>query len=160
MIYLYLGTGAALLVSLFFSRDKTKRALFIAYKKFSAIVPAFVVMLIIISVVLFLLPDKAISGYLGGSSRFLSIFIASVLGSVTLIPGPIAYPLCGILVEKGVLYAVVAAFSTTLMMVGIMTFPVEKEYFGTKVTIIRNLISFFIALLVAVAVGIIFGEFV
>ncbi len=38
---------------------------------------------------------------------------------------------------------VLAAFTTTLMMVGVMTYPVEKEYFGAKVTIIRNLISFF-----------------
>ena len=53
---------------------------------------------------------------------------------------------------------VVAAFTTTLMMVGVVTYPVEKEYFGIKVTVMRNIISFFIALIVAVMIGIFFGE--
>ena len=53
---------------------------------------------------------------------------------------------------------VLSAFTTTLMMVGIITFPIEKEYFGVKVTVIRNVISFFIALIVAVITGIFFGE--
>ncbi|GAH23643.1 unnamed protein product, partial [marine sediment metagenome] len=53
---------------------------------------------------------------------------------------------------------VLSAFTTTLMMVGIITFPLEKEYFGVKVTVIRNIISFFIALIVAIITGIFFGE--
>jgi len=44
------------------------------------------------------------------------------------------------------------------MMVGVLTYPIEKEYFGIKVTIMRNTISFFIALVVAVMTGILFGE--
>ncbi|MCK4795797.1 MAG: hypothetical protein KAT05_00370, partial [Spirochaetes bacterium] len=57
-----------------------------------------------------------------------------------------------------VAYMVVSAFTTTLMMVGILTYPIEKEYFGTKVTIIRNLISLIIAFIVAIITGIIYGE--
>jgi len=45
-----------------------------------------------------------------------------------------------------------------LMMVGILTYPVEKEYFGVKVTIVRNVISFGIALIIALIIGICFGE--
>ncbi|GAF90622.1 unnamed protein product, partial [marine sediment metagenome] len=41
---------------------------------------------------------------------------------------------------------------------GIITFPLEKEYFGVKVTVLRNTISFFIALIIAVVTGILFGE--
>ena len=73
-------------------------------------------------------------------------------------PGFIAFPLSGILLNKGVSYMVLSAFTTTLMMVGILTYPIEKEYFGVKVTIIRNIISFFIALAVAIMTGIFFGE--
>jgi len=57
-----------------------------------------------------------------------------------------------------VLYMVLSAFTTTLMMVGVLSYPIEKEYFGVKVTIIRNVISFFIALVIAVMTGIFFGE--
>ena len=53
---------------------------------------------------------------------------------------------------------VLSAFTTTLMMVGVLTFPIEKEYFGVKVAVIRNVIGLFIALSVAVATGIFFGE--
>jgi hypothetical protein len=42
--------------------------------------------------------------------------------------------------------------------VGVLTYPIEKEYFGAKVTIIRNTISLLIALAVAVMIGIFFGE--
>jgi hypothetical protein len=73
-------------------------------------------------------------------------------------PGFIAFPLCGILLETGVPYMVLSAFTTTLMMVGVLTFPVERAYLGTKVTIIRNVISFVIALTVAIITGIAFGE--
>ncbi len=64
----------------------------------------------------------------------------------------------GASLKKGVIYMVLSAFTTTLMMVGIITYPIEKAYFGTKVTIIRNIISLFIALIVAVMTGIFFGE--
>jgi len=44
------------------------------------------------------------------------------------------------------------------MMVGGLTYPIESQYFGAKVTIIRNLVSLFIAVAVAVPIGIFFGE--
>ena len=53
---------------------------------------------------------------------------------------------------------VLAAFSTTLMMVGVLTYPIESRYFGAKVTILRNLVSLFIAAAVAIATGIFLGE--
>ena len=53
---------------------------------------------------------------------------------------------------------VLSAFTTTLMMVGVFTYPIEKEYFGMKVTVTRNIISFFIAIIVALVTGIFFGE--
>ena len=48
--------------------------------------------------------------------------------------------------------------SVLLMMVGVLTYPVEKAYLGAKATLIRNLISFAIALVVALATGLFFGE--
>ncbi len=158
MYYLYGATGLAVLISVILDRKKTLAALKIAWKKFIAILPAFLMMLILVSIILFVIPDTMISRYLGSDSKFIGIVSASFFGSLTLMPGFVAYPLCGILLKKGVSYMVLAAFSTTLMMVGILTYPVEKEYFGVKVTIMRNAISFFIALLVALAIGICYGE--
>ncbi len=158
MYYLYITTGLALLISIIIDRKKTLTAIKISYKKFINILPAFLTMLILVSIVLFLIPDKMISNYLGNNNKFIGVILASFFGSITLMPGFIAFPLCGILLKKGVDYMVLSAFTTTLMMVGILTYPVEKEYFGVKVTIIRNVISFFIALIVALSIGIFFGE--
>jgi uncharacterized membrane protein YraQ (UPF0718 family) len=157
-MYLYIVAGLALLVSLVFSREKTIRALKIAARRFLRIFPAFLIMLVLISVVLYLVPDELISRYLGSDNRFTAVALASLLGSVTVMPGFIAFPLAGILLQKGVTYMVIAAFTTTLMMVGVLTVPIEKAYFGLKVTVIRNVISFFIAIAVAIMIGLFFGE--
>ena len=158
MYYLYAATGLAVLLSALIDRKKTWAALKIAWKKFARILPAFLTMLILVSIILFLIPDTMISHYLGNDSKFIGVVCASTFGSLTLMPGFVAYPLCGILLKKGVSYMVLAAFTTTLMMVGILTYPIEKEYFGAKVTIIRNVVSFFIALIIALTIGIFFGE--
>jgi len=158
--YLLSITICALIISFIFDKNKTIMALKIAYKKFMNILPAFLIMLILVSIVLFLVPDKMIVNYLGTKNSFFSVTLASIFGSITLMPGFIAYPLCGILLKKGVSYMVLAAFTTTLMMVGVLSYPVEKEYFGAKVTIIRNLISFIISIIVAIAIGFFFGELI
>ena len=158
MIVTYLLTGFILLISFILNKQKTFRAIRIALTKFKQIAPAFTVMLIFVSIVLFLFPDEIISRYLSHSSKALSLFLASLIGSITIMPGFVAFPLSGILLAKGVSYMVLSAFTTTLMMVGIITFPIEREYFGVKVTIMRNILSFFIAIIVALATGIIFGE--
>jgi uncharacterized membrane protein YraQ (UPF0718 family) len=158
MRYLYVATGLAVLISLIANREKTFLATRTAVRKLARILPSFVVMLILVSIVLFLVPEKTISHYLGTGSPFVGVVAASVFGSITLMPGFIAFPLCGILLKKGVTYMVLSAFSTTLMMVGVLTYPIEKEYFGAKVTIIRNTVSFLIAVFVALITGVFFGE--
>lgn len=158
MYFLYGVTALALLISSIKDYRKTIRAIRIAVKKLVNILPAFLSMLILVSIVLFLVPDEAISYYLGSDNKFAGVAFASFFGSITLMPGFIAFPLCGILLKKGLPYMVLSAFTTTLMMVGVLTYPIEKEYFGVKVTIIRNTISLLIALIVAAMTGIFFGE--
>ena len=158
MYWLYAITGLALVFSFIASREKTLKALKISYRRFINILFAFLMMLILVSVVLFLVPGDVISNYLGVENKFAGVLLASFFGSITLMPGFIAYPLAGILLKKGVAYMVLSVFTTTLMMVGVLTYPIEKQYFGVKVTILRNAISLFIALIVAVMIGIFFGE--
>ena len=158
MYWLYIVTGVAVLISFIASSEKTFRAVKIAIKRLTSILPAFLIMLILVSIVLFLVPDMVVSNYLGADNKLVGVLLSSFLGSVILMPGFIAYPLCGILLSKGVPYMVLSAFVTTLMMVGVLTYSIEKEYFGIRVTIIRNVLSLFIALIIAVMTGIFFGE--
>ncbi len=158
MYYLYMLIIITIAISFFADRNKTYRAIKIAIKKFSRILPAFAAMLILVSIILGLIPNSIILHYLGKSNISKGVIMASFFGSITLMPGFIAFPLCGILLKKGVTCTVLSAFTTTLMMVGFVTFPLEKKYFGVKVTILRNLLSLFIALIVAIMTGIFFGE--
>lgn len=152
--------GAAVMISLIADRKKTLAGLKIAVRRFIAILPSFLTMLTAVSIILALISRETIMGLLSGGNRFIVTLIASFLGSVTLMPGFIAFPLAGILLSKGVAYMVLSAFTATLMMVGVLTYPIEKEYFGTKVTIIRNILSFLTAIIVAVITGFFFGEIV
>ena len=160
MYYLFLLTVLGIIISFMVDRNKTVMAFKIAYRMFLNILPAFLIMLVLVSIVLYLLPDEVISAYLGGDNKFVSLLFASVVGSITIMPGFVAFPLCGILLQKDVLYMVLSAFTTTLMMVGVLSYPIERQYFGAKVTIIRNIISFLTALAVAVMTGLFFGEII
>ena len=53
--------------------------------------------------------------------------IAALVGSITLIPAFVAFPLVGSLVDVGAGILPAAAFLTTLTMVGMVTFPLKKE---------------------------------
>jgi len=157
MWFLYV-TGILLLISFFMDRSKTKKALVLAYQRFIFIFPSFLFMLILVSIILFLFPQERIMGYLNYRSNMVQVILAALIGSITAVPGFIAFPLAGILRNSGISYTTIAAFTTTLMMVGTITFPVEATYLGKKVALIRNLISFLIAIIVALLVGIYFGE--
>ena len=160
MKFIYLLTALLLLISFVKSPEKTKIALIKGWKKFSKIALPFAIMLMLVSIALFLIPEAVILEYLNNDSKWFSVLIATIFGSVSILPGFIAYPLSGILLKKGVSYMVISAFTTTLMMVGIVTFPVEKAYLGTKMTIIRNIISLLIALITALITGLIYGEII
>ena len=158
MVYLYIITAGCLLISSVASRDKTTQALDLGTRRLLKILPAFVTMMIFFSVTITLLPEEVIARLIGRESGWRGVVVASTLGSIVFMPGFIAFPLSGALLKQGVPYAVLAAFTTTLMMVGMVTYPVERQYFGRGVTIIRNVISLLVALVAAAVIGWVFGE--
>jgi uncharacterized membrane protein YraQ (UPF0718 family) len=155
---IYVLTAVLLVASLAVSRDKTARALRIALSRFLRILPAFIVMLVLVAVALHFLPERTMLRVLAPGGRWATLAVAMGVGSVSIMPGFIAFPLCGVLLQRGVLYMVLSAFSTTLMMVGVVTFPMERTYLGGRLALIRNLTSLVIALAVAVATGFAFRE--
>ncbi len=150
--------GIALLASLIADRKKSGRALIVAGKRLLSLLPAFLTMLAAVSIVLALVPQEMVVRYLGSENRFLATLAGTLVGAVTFMPGFIAFPLAGILLEQGVAYMTLSAFTTSLMIVGVLTYPVERRFLGTRVTIIRNSLSFLVALLVATATGLYFQE--
>lgn len=158
MTYLYGLASVGLIASTILNRKKTIKSLKTGWNLFVKILPLLALTLMIVSIVLFFLPDYVIAEYLGTGDVLTGAVMASVIGAVSLLPGFITFPLCGLLLNQGVSYSVLAAFTTSLMMVGVATFPIEKKYFGTKMTVIRNISSFIIAIVVSLLIGIIYGE--
>ncbi|MDA3941280.1 MAG: hypothetical protein PF693_18540 [Spirochaetia bacterium] len=67
----------------------------------------------IISIIL-LLSEELIIKYLSQNNILTGTFMSVVIGSITMMPGFIAYPLAGVLLEKGVPYIILGGFVTSL----------------------------------------------
>ena len=149
---LYLLTGGLLVASVIFSREKTMKALVKALKSFINIVPAFLAVLLLVSFSVAFLPERFIASFIGQESGVFGQILASILGSLTLIPGFIAFPMAKILVENGAGIAQMAVFVSTLMMVGVATAPLEAAFFGWRATILRNSMAYCYSFVVGYAV--------
>lgn len=132
---------------------KTIQALRQAYRGFLFILPPFAVVIFLISLLLTVLPEKTIATFIGEGSGFVGYFIASLAGSITLIPGFVAFPMAKMLLENGAGIAQMAVFISTLMMVGIVTAPLETQYFRFRATLWRNLLAYFYAFIIGYIVS-------
>ncbi len=157
-IALYTAAAVLLLLSLLKDRNKTALALKKAAKALEGIMPQFVVVLVLVSLTLAVVNNEMISKILGGSSGILGVLGASLVGAITLVPGFVAFPVAAALLNDGAGVIQVAAFVSSLMMVGIITLPMEIKYFGKKAAIWRNSLAFFFSLAAAVFVGWVVGS--
>lgn len=148
----------AVVASALADRKRTVLGLRLALRRIVGILPAFLVMLVLASVALAAVSQERMSTLVAGENIVVSTIIGALLGSIALMPGFIAYPLAGILLDQGVPYTVLASLTAALMLVGVATFPIERAYFGTSVAVVRNVMCFAIALSVALAVGLYYGE--
>jgi hypothetical protein len=148
VIVLWSITGVALLASLVADRSKTGAALLKALKLSWSILPLLLGVLAVVSLVLAAVTPAMLQRVLSGSGP-LPFLTALGIGSIALVPGFIAYPLAGVLQKNGASTPVLAAFITSLMMVGVLTLPLEARFFGWRVSLLRNGLSFVGAVLVA-----------
>ena len=148
----------ALVVSFAVDRSRTHRALRKAWMAFRGILPEFVVAIVITGLVLAFLNPQTISRIIGGESGWAGVAGAAVVGSVTLMPGFVAFPLAALLLEQGAGLVQIASFVSTLRMVGVITFPVERRVFGTRVALARNTLALVFALAVAGTMALVLGS--
>lgn len=154
-IILYILTVLLLILSFVKDKKKTKMALKKAWKSFENILPQFLSILVLIGILLSILSPETISKLIGQQSGWLGMIVAALIGSITLIPGFVAFPLAAALLKSGAGFMQIAIFISTLMMVGIVTVPLEMKYFGKKATILRNSIAFIFSFIVALIIGVV-----
>ncbi len=136
-------------ISIAKDRAKTKKALLKGLKALENIMPQFITVLILIAIMLTVLNAETISRFLGAGTGALGVAIASVLGAITLIPGFVAFPLAGELLRNGAGVMQIATFVSSLMMVGIITLPMEITYFGKRTAILRNVFALIFSVVAA-----------
>ena len=133
---LYIITAALLLLSYYKDKKKTKIALKKAWKAFENILPEFLVVILLVGVLLAVADSEVISKIIGSGSGWMGVILAAVVGSVTLIPCFVAFPTAALLLQGGAGYMQIGAFVSTLMMVGVVTMPVEIKYFGDRKSVV------------------------
>ena len=152
--YILYGVTLVLLwVSFMKDKNKTKMSLKKGWKSFENILPEFLVVILFVGTLLAVLDPAMISKLIGGDSGWIGVILASLVGSITLIPGFVAFPTAALLLQAGAGYMQIAAFISTLMMVGVVTMPVEIKYFGKKMTLMRNLMALIFSFFVAYVIG-------
>ncbi|MBI9095943.1 MAG: permease [Sphaerochaeta sp.] len=154
---LYTVTGVLVLLSFMKDKAKTKKALKKAWKAFENILPQFLVVIVLVGLLLTIMDSAMILKIIGSDSGWLGVLLAAVVGAITLIPGFVAFPMAAMLLHGGAGYMQIAAFISTLMMVGIVTLPVEIQYFGKRLAIYRNALAFAFSFLVAYMIGFVMG---
>ena len=145
-------TAVALAVSWRIDPEKTRRALKIGAKSLNGLAPRILGMVALVGLVLALVPPELITKLF--TYRGIGGFVlVSAIGSIITMPAPIAFALVGSLFKMGAAPATLAAFVTTVTMVGIMSAPMEISCFGKRFTLIRQTLSFITAIIIGLAMG-------
>ncbi|MCF0115534.1 MAG: permease [Erysipelotrichaceae bacterium] len=152
-IILY-GSALVLLgISYLKDKKKTKMALKKGWKSFENILPQFLWILLLVGILLAVLNTATISKIIGNESGIFGVMLAAIVGGITLIPGFIAFSTASALLNAGAGIMQIAAFISSLMMVGVVTMPVEMKTFGKKTTLLRNGLAFLFSFVVAFIFG-------
>lgn len=142
-------------ISLVKSKTKTVEGMKKSKGMMGSMLGEIIAIIFLIGLLLTFIPPETIKSVLGSANVLKSTVISALVGSITLIPAFVAFPLVGSLVSVGASIVPAVAFLTTLTMVGVVTFPLEKKEFGTKFALMRNGMSIFFAVIIALAMGVI-----
>ncbi len=141
------------LIALLKDKEKAKKSLLIAGKSFIRILPMMFIIIIVIGLLLGFVPPEEISKFIGNQSGIVGVLLVGVVGAIMHIPALLSFPLAASLLEGGASVTAVAAFITTLTMIGVVTLPLEIKELGKKMALLRNGISFVIAIIIAFIMG-------
>jgi uncharacterized membrane protein len=129
-----------LVTSLIKSKEKTLKALLKAWRAFENILPQFLFVLPLVGFMLALLSPTQISALIGDESGFLGLSASILIGSITLIPGFVAFPTAALLLQNGAGYMQMGGFISSLMMVGIVTLPIDLSISARKLRYLGTLL--------------------
>lgn len=151
---LWIITIVGFIISLIKDKDKTLGSMKMAKGMMSGMAGEIIGILFLIGLILTFFPPQSINTIIAKYNIIVSTIISAAVGAITLIPAFVAFPLVGSLVDAGISIIPAVAFLTTLTMVGLVTFPLEKEEFGVKFAVTRNVLSFIFAIVISLVMGV------
>jgi len=154
-LIVWIFAAGLLLLSFLKNKDKTAKSLKVSWKFFSSMALLVLITIWVIGFLVAFLPSAFISKTIGRNAGIEGVILAAIFGSVVLIQAFIAFPLAGSFLRQGASITAIAAFVTTLVMVGVLTAPLEVKFFGKKFTLWRNSLSFIFAIVIALLMGVI-----
>lgn len=154
-IILLIVTAIFFIWSLIKDKEKSIESLRLAKKLFQSTFIEVFALMALVALFLSWIPDSVIKNLLGNSNEILSVLFGAGIGTITIIPAFVAFPLAGSLLKSGANLIAIAAFLSTLTMVGFATMPIEIRYFGKKFTFVRNAVSIVAAVFIALGMGVI-----
>ena len=127
-----------LLLSLVKNREKTKLALRVAWNAIKRMAPSVLAIILVIGLIVGFIPAKWIASTIGGDKGIPGVLIAAFLGAILFIPAIIAFPLAKSLLDMGAGIMAVAAFITTMNMIGCAFLHLEIKERGLRFALRRN----------------------
>ena len=140
-------------LALYKDRVQARHALRASLSIFAGIAPALIVIVVLISLMIAFVSPADISRVVGVQAGLKGTLILAALGAVLFMPALIAFPFAASLLAHGAALQAVAAFITTLTMIGVVTLPLEISLLGRRMALLRNVFSAVIALVIAFAIG-------
>lgn len=137
-------------------KEKTNQSLSLAKGMMRNMLSDIVGILLIIGLLVTFIPfDRISENMAGGVNQLFSVIFFGALGSITIIPAFVAFPLVGSFLDAGIDIMSATSFLTTLTMVGIVTLKLEMAEYGKKFALLRNGLSFVFAIIIALVMGVI-----
>lgn len=152
-IFINIFALGCIILALIKDKRKTGRAFIIGLKSLVRILPTVLVIIVLIGLLLGLVPASKISEIVGEQAGFGGVLLIALAGSILHIPSLISFPLAASLLDSGASITAIAVFITTLTMIGTVTLPLEIKVLGKKMALLRNGLSFIIAIIIALIIG-------
>lgn len=157
-LFLYLIAVILLLISFMKDRAKTKKIILKTFGGFLKLLPQMSFILILIGLSLTLVTPERISSFIGYESGILGVVISIITGAVSLLPSFIAFPLGATMLNNGAGLFQIAGFISALMGIGIVSFPMERKYFGSKFAYFRNIGSLIMTVIFVATLYLVIGD--
>ena len=145
---------SCLILAFFANRQLALTGLKKGFRTLVSIAPITVVVVSIVAIVLAFVTPESIGTVLGESSGIGGILVALGLGAVVHMPALLGFPIAGKVLANGGAAGPIAAFITSLTMIGIFTIPLEIKVLGKRFALARNIISAVMAFVIAIMIGV------